>query len=181
MSSYSKSVHYNNQFPIFSVLGILIITIMSCLFLLQRVLPGVSENFVVEQQELTISQIRVIEVLSGHSWQMHGAEVSQAFDCLGKNGSAKSFKTFGFIDNRTNNQIPTNLWLCFDGKDYFAIVTTIFEKIGNDKVAKLVTAYKVATDLFPSIDDFIQYLISKWQAIEINYSIEAGEIFLNPK
>ena len=73
------------------------------------------------------------------------------------------------------------MWMCFDGFDWYAIVTTVFEKVGGDKVARLVTAYKVSKDLFPTIDDFFKYIGDKWGAVAITYSIEAGKIFLQPK
>lgn len=137
-------------------------------------------SIVTPYEDLSVQEIRVIEVVSGHAWQNHGVEVNSAFDCLGKNGSTKSFKTFGFTDKFGKN-IPTNMWMCFDGFDWYAIVTTVFEKIGGDKVARLVTAYKVSKDLFPTIDDFFKYIGEKWGAVAITYSIEAGKIFLQPK
>jgi len=83
--------------------------------------------------------------------------------------------------DKYGNKIPTNLWLCNEGGDWYAIVTTIFEKVGNDKVARLVTAYKVSKDLFPTIDKYLEYLTANWGAKLIDYSINAGQIFIQPK
>ncbi len=132
--------------------------------------------------DLTPVQIRIIEVVSGHAWQQHGQQVTQAFDCLGRKGSTKSFKTKGFEDLKTNKTIPTNLWMCLDDDgSWYAVVTTIFEKVSGNKVARLVTAYKISTDMFPTINDYIDHIISKWGAIGISYMLNAEKFFLQPK
>ena len=93
----------------------------------------------------------------------------------------KSFKTSGFTDSN-GKQIDANLWICSDGNDYFAVVTTRFIKDGGNQIARLVTAYKVAKDVFPTIEDFITYIATKWNAYEISYVIKAGEqIFLSAR
>jgi hypothetical protein len=71
--------------------------------------------------------------------------------------------------------------MCFNGKDWFAMVTTTFNKIGQDKVAILLTAYKVIGTKFSTIEEYIRYLESKWGAVSINYAIEAERILLDPK
>lgn len=128
---------------------------------------------------LTANQIRIIEIVSGHAWK-HGTQVNYAIDCLENKGSSRSYKTTGIL-NKNNSLIPTNLWLCFDGKDWYAIVTTYFEKIGGNKVARLVTAYLIDKNIFPSIEDYIAYVTLKWGATLIDYTIEAGNIILQPK
>ena len=125
------------------------------------------------------SEFRIIEVVSGHAWESHGKEVNDAIDCLNKNGSARSFKTSGFID-QLGNQIPTNMWLCYDGKDWYAVITTTFQKLSGNKVGRLVTAYKIAKETFPNIDSFVEYAVMKWSAFSISYIIEPGNIILQP-
>jgi len=140
-----------------------------------------NDTYVFESMTLTVAEARIFELVSGHAWQEHGEEVNDAMRCLGDNGTAKSFKTKGFGDGQ-GNIIPTNLWLCTNGDDWFAIVSTKFQKIAGNQVARLVTAYKVGKDIFPTIDDFIEYITVKWGAYEINYVIEAGQnILLDPK
>jgi hypothetical protein len=140
------------------------------------------ESYVVEQVSLTSSEMRIIELYSGHAWQNHGEEVNTAFRCLEDNGTWKSFITRGFKNDK-GEDIPTNVWICKDkNNDFYAIVTTTFQKIGRDQVARLVTAYKIAKDVFPLIDDFTTYISQKWGAREINYVIQSGaKIFLQPK
>lgn len=140
-----------------------------------------SGRSIVQEVEIpTVEEIRIIEIYSGHAWQQHGAEVNTAFRCLQDKGSTKSFKTFGFKDASGSN-IPTSVFLCFDGVDWYAVVTTAFQKVGADKIARLVTAYKVSKDLFPKIENYIDYIARNWNAVEIKYVIEAGQILLQPK
>lgn len=132
-------------------------------------------------ESLTANEARIIEIVSGHAWQNHGDEVNNAIKCLSNNGTWKSFKTSGFVDDG-GKQVDANLWICFDGSDYFAVVTTRFIKEGGNQIARLVTAYRIAKDVFPTIEDFISYIATKWSAYEINYVIRAGEqIFLSPR
>jgi hypothetical protein len=132
-------------------------------------------------ETLTANEARIIEIVSGHAWQQHGDEVNSAIKCLSNNGTLKSFRTSGFTDDN-NRHVDANVWLCFDGNDYFAIVTTKFIKDGGNQIARLVTAYKVAKDVFPTIEDFITYIATKWSAYEISYVIKAGEqIFLSAR
>lgn len=138
-------------------------------------------EFVYDPEFVASVDARIFEVYSGHAWQEHGQEVNAAFRCLGDNGSSKAFKTTGFTDPLRGGNIPTNVWLCFDGVDWYAIVSTAFEKVGGNHIARLVTAYKVSKELFPTIADYTSYLISKWGAREIAYMIEAGHILLSPK
>jgi hypothetical protein len=79
-------------------------------------------------------------------------------------------------------KVDANLWICFDGNDFYSIVTTRFIKDGGNQIARLVTAYKIAKDVFPTIEDFITYIATKWGASEIGYTIKAGEqIFLSAR
>lgn len=173
----TATIKYNNPAPIVFILSLLFITFGLFFYGVSLIEP---QKYVLSLETLSVSEMRIIEVISGHAWSQHGAEVNAAFNCMGKNGTTKSFKTTGFI-NSNGKSIPTNLWMCYDGKDWYSIVTTVFERVGNDKIARLVTAYKIAKDLFPTIDDYIAYIVQKWGAFEIKYIIEAGEIFLNPR
>jgi hypothetical protein len=140
-----------------------------------------SSSFILEEYgALNATQVRILEVLSGHAWQKHGQEMNDALDCLKRKGSTMSFKTSGMIDDR-GNPLPTSLFLCKDdnGK-WFAIVTTIWEKVGADKVARLITGYEVAKHLFPCIEDYLAYVTLKWAASAIPYSISAGQIVIQP-
>jgi len=169
-----------NPFTIFPILIIVLLVIAGAVYAMS--LPAQSgATSLYAYEGLTAYEIRIIEVVSGHAWQQHGVQVNSAFNCLGKNGSTKAFKTFGFSDTKSNKQIPTTLFLCQDVDGWYAIVTTIFEKVGNDKIARLVTAYKISTEIFPTIDDYIQHIASKWGAIAINYTINAEQIFIQPK
>lgn len=129
---------------------------------------------------ITAQELRVIQLVNGHAFIEHAGEVNSAFRCLDKHGTWKSFKTYGF-KNPDGSPVPTNLWICKDddGK-FYAIVTTVFEKISGNTVARLVTAYKIAEDLFPTINDFISYIGLKWAAREIPYIISMGETILEP-
>lgn len=122
----------------------------------------------------------ILEVVSAHTWTNHGTEVNSAIRCLNNKGSTRSFITYGFFDDR-GNPIKTNLWLCKEGDDWFAIVTTTLEKVGGNRIGRLITAYLVDKSKFLTIDDFISAVISKWNAREIQYVIEAGSTFLQPK
>ncbi len=134
---------------------------------------------ILEPQELSLDQIRILEVVSGHAWETHGEEVNKAIKCLEDNGSRKGFKTS--FQDKYGRMIPTNVWLCFDGKNWYGIITTTFRTIAGNKTARLVTAYNIAKNIFPSIDDFINYIGTKWNAREIDYVIEAGKILIHPK
>lgn len=168
------------KFPIVPI--IVVFTLLVILFATLNIVgSGTSSTIAIESYgALTPEEIRIIEVVSGHAWQQHGTQVNSALDCLGKKGSTRSFKTSGFV-GQNGNQVPTNVWLCFDGFDWYAVVTTIFENVGADKVARLVTAYKISKDLFPTLDDYLSYLKVQWYAREITYAISAGQIFLQPK
>ena len=167
-----------------TVVVILILTIVAILLSIMGLSISSSQSsssLLLSPMTLTANEARIIEVVSGHAWQNHGEEVNDAIKCLSDNGTWKSFKTSGFIDER-GNPVNSNLWICFNGDDFFAIVTTRFIKEGGNQIARLVTAYKIAKDIFPTIDDFIQYISVKWGALEINYIIQSGEkIFLSPK
>lgn len=132
--------------------------------------------------DLTPAQIRIIEVVSGHAWVRHSAgEVNKAFECIGKYGTTKSFKTFGFKGSK-GEFIPTNLWMCFDkdSGEWYTVITTVFEKIGQNKVARLVTAYRVAHEIFPTIDSYIEHITNKWGAVILNYAINAEKLYIQP-
>jgi hypothetical protein len=132
-------------------------------------------------ETLTVDEARIIEIVSGHAWQQHGDEVNAAIKCLSNNGTWKSFRTSGFTDSN-GKKVDASLWLCFDGNDYYSIVTTRFIKDGGNQIARLVTAYKIAKDVFPTVEDFITYIATKWGAYEISYVIKAGEqIFLSAR
>ncbi len=176
--------------PIISVgvFAVLIITIGLFFFAGNSEIPSIdvssnnSGGFVIEDATADYSyDARIIEIVSGHAWENHGTSVNDAFKCLNNNGSEMQFKTFGFKDGWTGKDIPTNLWLCKDGDDWYAIVTTVFEKVGVNKIARLVTAYKVSKDIFPTIESYVQHIVSKWGAIAISYKISGGDIFLQPK
>jgi hypothetical protein len=132
-------------------------------------------------ETLTADEARIIEIVSGHAWQQHGDEVNAAIKCLSNNGTWKSFRTSGFTVSN-GKKVDASLWICFDGNDYYSIVTTRFIKDGGNQIARLVTAYKIAKDVFPTIEDFITYIATKWGASEIGYVIRAGEqIFLSAR
>ena len=169
---------HKNPFSIFPILLIGIFSIGLFLYFTSISSQSIS---LYSYEGLGQAEIRIIEILSGHAWQNHGTQVNSAFDCLGKNGSTRAFKTFGFTDSKSGKLIPTNLWMCQDVDGWYAVVTTVFEKVGNDKVARLVTAYKISSEIFPTIDDYIQHIVSKWGAVAISYSISAGQIFIQPK
>ena len=122
----------------------------------------------------------ILDVVSGHAWQNHGTDVNDAIKCLNNHGSTRSFQTFGFKDD-LGRPIRTNLWLCKEGDDWFAIVTTTLEKIGGNRIGRLITAYVVDKEHFFLIEDFIKKIITKWGAKEISFMIEAGSVFLQPK
>jgi hypothetical protein len=160
---------------------LLIFVAVSFFLLLNNIVP--IEQYVVEEMTLGVMEARIIEVVSGHAWQGHGLDVNEAFRCLNTYGSTKSFKTFGFTDFNNGNMIPTNLWMCFDPKTsrWYAVVTTYFEKLGADKIARLVTAYRVGPDIFKTVEDFVGYIVSKWGAVEIPYILGQGDILLRAK
>jgi hypothetical protein len=135
---------------------------------------------IMEDEKLTAVNATIVEALNGHAWLKHGKEVNDAFKCLNDNGSSRSFKTFGMVDE-AGNPIPTNSWFCFNGKDWYVIVTTTLEKVGGNRIGRLVTAYMIDKVKYPVIDSFIDYLKTSWRAIEINFIIEAGSVFLQPK
>jgi hypothetical protein len=122
----------------------------------------------------------ILEVLSAHAWTNHGTEVNAAIRCLNNHGSTKSFITFGFKDSNYRD-IKTNLWLCQEGDDWFAIVTSSLEKVGGNRIGRLITAYLVDKAKFLTIEDFITAVVAKWSAKEISFVIEAGSVFLQPK
>lgn len=168
-----------NPLPIFVLMGIVVLVIV---FVLPKAFQDViTPQYVLEQQEaLTIEQIRILEVFSGHSWESHGKDVNKVFNCFRDNGSTKSFKTSGFVGTR-GEKVDTNLWLCFDGKDWYALVTTAWGRVGGNQVARLITAYRIAKDIFPTLDDYIKYITEKWGAYPISYIIEAGQMLLEPR
>jgi hypothetical protein len=129
---------------------------------------------------LTSQELRIIQVVNGHAWLRHSTEANAAFRCLDNHGTWKSYRTYGF-KNADDTPVSTNLWLCKDDDgSFYAIITTFFEKIGGNTVARLITAYKVSVDLFPTIQDFISYIVLKWGAREIPYVISQGETILEP-
>jgi hypothetical protein len=139
-----------------------------------------NNTYVEENDSLLAVNATILELLNGHAYLKHGTEVNDAFKCLNDRGSTRSFKTFGFLDEN-NKYIPTNLWLCYDGVNWYAIVTTALEKSGGNRVGRLVTAYLVDKVKFSDIDMFITAIKNQWRAIEINFIIEAGSVFLQPK
>jgi hypothetical protein len=133
-----------------------------------------------EDDSLLAVNATIVEVVNNHAWERHGTQVNAAFKCLNDNGSAKAFKTFGMRDGN-GNPIPTNLWLCKDGDDWYAIITTTLEKVGGNRIGRLVTAYLVDKTKFATIDAFITAITNEWRAIPISFIIEAGSVFLQPK
>lgn len=143
--------------------------------------PTVIQNVELETyNNLTVSQIKIIEMSSGHKLQQTGEEVLAALACLGANGSTKTFKTYGFQDEN-GKFVETNVWLCMTTNgDWYGIVTTLFKKIGENQVARLIAGYKVSTSLFPTIEDYIGYLTSRWGATATNFTLAAEKIFIKP-
>lgn len=133
-----------------------------------------------EDIELLYANATILEVLSGHAWQNHGTEVNDAIRCLNDKGSTMSFKTYGFKD-ANGKPIKTNLWLCRDGDDWYAIITTALEKVGGNRIGRLITAYLVDNKRFMVIDDFIKAIEEKWSAVQINFQIPADSVFLQPR
>lgn len=148
---------------------------------LQTVNTTLAEDYVIEDYvDLTPAQIRIIEIVSGHAFLKHSAsEVNGAFECIGKYGTSKAFKTFGFKGSK-GEFIPTNLWMCFNKEtgDWYTVITTVFEKVGQNKVARLVTAYKISDLIFPNIESYIEHITNKWGAVILNYAINAERIYL---
>ena len=171
--------------PIFPILVALAVLLMLSMFMLLPVtnttsFPGAGTTTITQDDSLMSVNATIVELLNGHAYERHGVEVNAAFKCLNDKGSTKSFKTFGFIDER-GNPLPTNMWLCFDGKDWYAIVTTTLEKVGGNRIGRLVTAYMIDKVKFSDIDMFITSIKNQWRAIEINFIVEAGSVFLQPK
>lgn len=135
---------------------------------------------ITQDDSLLAVNATIVEVVNGHAWERHGTQVNDAFKCLNDKGSTKSFKTFGMTDEK-GNFIPTNLWLCYDGDNWYAIITTALEKVGGNRIGRLVTAYMVDKTKFSTIDSFITAVTNQWRAIPINFIIEAGSVFLQPK
>jgi hypothetical protein len=167
----------------FLLLGVIIVVVSIIAWIsnsISNIVP--SESYVIESYDnLTVEQIRIIETISQHAWARHGEMASAALDCLKRRGSTKSFKTFGFKDY-SGKDIPTNLWMCLDiDGSWYSVATTAFEKIGQNKVARLITAYKVAVDNYQTVADYINALVLRWNAIPIDYSISAEQIIVKVK
>lgn len=128
---------------------------------------------------LTAEQIRILEVVSGHAFENHRTDWKGLSDCFKRNGSTKSFRTNGFTDSK-GKFVNSNLWLCFDGQDWWALVTTPFTRAFNPS-ARLITFYKISKEIFPTIEDYISYVSLKWGAKIITYTIEATKFLLDPK
>lgn len=167
-----------------------VLLLVSLIFIASVVLPKPDINIPVSSggvtttiemnDSLALVNATILDVLSGHAWQGHGTEVNDAIRCLNNNGSTKSFQTFGFLD--TNGKpIKTNMWLCRDGDDWYAIVTTTLEKVGGNRIGRLITAYLVDKKKFLLIEEFIDKAKTLWGAREISFTIEAGNVFLAPK
>lgn len=145
--------------------------------------PSYQEQLVLTGYEAgSYAEARILEVVSNHAYK-HGAEVNQALLCLQKYGSTKTFRTFGFFDKQRNGYIPTSVYLCLDQKTgmWYAVVTTFWEKINDIQTARLITAYKVVSDIFLNVDDYIAYIKTSWGAVLTNYVIEPGKILLDLK
>lgn len=184
----SENEYSGSPNPVFIIIPLMLIVglvlgVVWYFMSLQTVEAVFTGDYIIEGYvELTPAEIRIIEIVSGHAWVRHSAtEVNKAFECIGKYGTSKSFKTFGFKGSK-GEFIPTNLWMCLDKdtSDWYAVITTIFEKVGQNKVARLVTAYRVSQDLFPTIDDYIGHITTKWGAVVLNYAINAEKIYLQP-
>jgi hypothetical protein len=164
----------NNKFS----LTVIFIIFVACFLLLMNVMPKpefkTTENIALQSYgELTLDQIRIINMVSNHAYKNHGENVDKALNCLNKNGSTRAFKSLKFIDS-DGKILPTNTWLCLDGKDWYIIITTIFEKIGGDKVARLVNAFELDTKIYPTIESYIQRLYTYWEAKDIDIVIKSG-------
>lgn len=170
------------------VIYILIVAMLIMTFIVMIVpspeitIPSSSGGMITIEQDasLLVANATIIEVVSGHAWEGHGTEVNDAFRCLNDKGSTMSFKTFGFKDSQ-GRDLFTNLWLCQDGDKWYAIITTTLNKVGGNRIGRLITAYLIDKNLFPVIDDFLALIKDKWNAVQINFVIEAGTVFLSPK
>lgn len=167
-----------NLKPIFLIVGVIILLASIFYFYLMQTSSAatevIDESYYFEYyDDLTPAQIKIIEVVSKHAYEKHADEVDKAFKCLKDNGSTKSFRTFG-MKNKDGSDVPSISWLCFDGKDWYSIVTTLFNKIGNDKVARLFTAYAVDKVDYPTIEKYIEYLSADWSAKLSNYVFNPG-------
>jgi hypothetical protein len=165
----------------FIIAGILLLVAMAFSGYMSTSYPQAGSTITITQSDSLLSvNSTIVEVVNGHAWVRHGVEVNAAFRCLNNNGSARSFKTFGMVDE-TGKPLSTNLWLCQDGNDWYAIITTTLEKVGGNRIGRLITAYLVDKIKFPTIDSFITAITDQWRAISINFIIEAGSVFLQPK
>lgn len=167
----------NNPFGfLFTIVLIAGVLFGSFIYMTSKNNSSEKSSYSLTTYELNADQARIIEIVSGHAWANHGEEVNAAIKCLSDKGTWKSFRTNGFTE-KDGKIVPTNLWICKVGDTFYAIITTAFEKNGINQIARLVTAYKIASDVFPTIDDFINYIVQKWDAQEINYIIQAGQDF----
>lgn len=145
--------------------------------------PSYQEQLVLTGYEAgSYAEARILEVVSNHAYK-HGAEVNETINCIKKNSTWKTFQTYGFFDKVRNGYVPTSVYICLDPKTgvYYALVTTFWEKINGVQTARLITAYRIVSDIFPSVDDYIEYIKASWGARLINYTIEAGQILLDVK
>ena len=137
---------------------------------------NITNILLIDNTLITSSEIRIFEMNGLHSLDKHGVKVfDAAIKCLSKYGSTKSFKTFGFKNNKEG---PRSTFLCFDieNNEWYGIVTTIFK----NKTATIVTVYNVSQKVYPTIENYFEYLKRDWGAIEINYIIEASKFIVKP-
>jgi hypothetical protein len=153
---------FNNKYS----LSLLILAFIACFLLLINVMP--KPEF---QSELV--EMHIVKEVSPHARERHGPEVIAAIECINKNGTFKSFKSSKKEDD--GSITPTNVWVCIDGNDWYALVTTVFEKVGKNKLARLVTAYKVNQVRNSTLYDYFNYLY-KGGAVDINYIISPRDI-----
>lgn len=112
----------------------------------------------------------VINVGSAHAWLRHGAEATDALNCLKNNGTyvvlSESSRRLHFI--------------CVDfntGAFYDVIVSRLY-RITSDwqRQADLITAMK--PNVAVSVKDYIEFVKYMYKAIEVNLKFLPEEIFI---
>jgi len=135
----------------------------------------VSKQLVVSQYaELTAAQIETVNKHGNHAYVRHGVESVLALKCLQEFGSFQSFDTFP-DDNPDFNSIT---FLCKKPNQPDTNYVVVLKKMA-DGTWELITAYKVSKEIFPSIANYIGYLVEYWNATSSKVAIKAGEIIYN--
>jgi hypothetical protein len=107
-----------------------------------------------------------------HGVEEHGVEILSAYDCFDKNGSSYALKYVEHNESRIS-------WLCFDGKDWWALVTNSGKgEKGIDRVYSQRTVFPVEMKVYKTIDGYIDYLMTGSRKATIIYEVlKAGEGF----